>query len=347
MTKNFITSVADVYGYDDTTGELLLQGKTLLDSSITTTLSSTDIRGGKGNQLLYKYYHTGAMAVKITDTQWNLGFIAGTVGATIAQNTSIYAEETVAFTANVGDVLGTPLTVSGGLFGWATMDDGVTAQGTFVSKTLTLSGVSPAYTGNACVRYYANNAAARYIKIPANIIPKTMRLVLDAQLVSSEASTNVVGKVQVIIPNASLTGAFTISMTSGGVSTTPLEATALVSDELATGSCSDVPVYAQITEILNSVNWYDNVYALAISGGDFGITAGTSPHTLAVYALVPGAAPFVPAAADLTFASGTTTTATIGTNTGVVTRVGNGTSLLRVYITSKSTVEDSCVVTAT
>ena len=69
---------------------------------------------------------------------------------------------------------------------------------------------------------------------------------------------------------------------------------------------------------------------------------------MVVYALgAPGTTPFMPPVADLTFSSGTTTVATVGTNTGIVTRIGNGTSLLHVYITSKTAIEDNCIVTAT
>ena len=47
--KKFLVSTADVYGYDSN-DNLLFVGKTLLDSSIETTLSNTDVRAGKGNQ---------------------------------------------------------------------------------------------------------------------------------------------------------------------------------------------------------------------------------------------------------------------------------------------------------
>ena len=60
--KKFLVSTADVYGYDSN-DNLLFVGKTLLDSSIETTLSNTDVRAGKGNQLQYIYYF------------WNICFV--------------------------------------------------------------------------------------------------------------------------------------------------------------------------------------------------------------------------------------------------------------------------------
>lgn len=357
MTRKYVTSVADAYGYDDSNGTLLFEGKTLIDDSVATTVGSTDIRGGKGNQLLYKYYHTSAMAIKITDAQWNLDFLAATTGTTIQESTSVYTEETVAVTSGAGSVAGTPLTISGAVYGWVTLPNynssGVALTTTlekviFSTKAFTLA-VNSTYTGNVCVRYYGANTSARYIQIPANIIPKRVRLVLEAQLVSAQgAASNVIGSVQFLIPDASLSGAFTIALTSGGVSTTPIDAVALASEDLMTGACSEVPLYCQVTEILTSTNWYDNVYALAVSGGDFSLATGGSPHTIVIYALAPNSAPFIPPVADLTFSSGTEAKATIGLHTGIVTWVASGgTSLLTAYITAKSTIETSCTVTTT
>ena len=351
--NKFLTSVADAYFYNNT-GVLLFQGKTLLDDSITTTTNKTEIRGGKGNQLLATYFHTPGMAFKITDTQWNLNILAAAVGASVQTSTSVYTEETVAVTSGAGSVVGTPLTIQGGVYGWVQLPDLTTAGAvitttnekvTFSTKAFTL-GVNSTYTGNVCVRYYAANAAATYINIPANIVPPVGRLVLDAQLVTGSASsTSTIGKAEFIIPSCQLSGAFAISMTSAGVSTTPVEAVALADSTLSTGACTDVPTYCKVIEVLNSTNWYDNVYALAISGGDFSLPSGSFPHTIVVYALAPNTDPFIPPVADLTFSSGTEANLTISA-AGVVTRVQAGASLLKALITAAPTIEASCTGTA-
>jgi hypothetical protein len=353
--NKILAGVADARFYNSS-GTLVFQGKTLIDDSITATTNKTEVRGGKGNQLLATYYHTAGVAFKITDAQWNLNMLAAAVGTSVSSNTSVYAEETVAVTSGAGSVLGTPLTVQGGLYGWVQLPDlnsaGATITTTNEKVTFTNTrdftlGVNSTYTGNVCVRYYATNAAATYINIPANITPAIGRLVLDAQLITGNASsTSVIGKAEFIVPSFQLSGAFAISMTAGGVSTTPIDGIAQADNSLSTGACTDVPTYCKVIEILDSVNWYDNVYALAISGGDFALTAAGSPHTISVLALTPNSAPFIPPVADLTFSSDTTAKATVGTNTGVVTWVASGgTSLLHVHITSKATVEDSATVT--
>ena len=95
--RKFLTSVADVYAYDDSEN-LLFMAKTLLDSSVEVSLGSTPIRGGQGNQLQYIYYHTGEMNFKLTEAQWNLALLASTTGQSTSSGSNIYAEENVQLT---------------------------------------------------------------------------------------------------------------------------------------------------------------------------------------------------------------------------------------------------------
>lgn len=343
MTKKFLTSVADAYGYNDSTGALLFVGKTLLDSSIETSLGNSDVRGGRGNQLQYVYYHTAEMNITISDAQWNLDFLAVGVGASVATGNNVYAEETITLVASAGTVAGTPLAVTGStLYGWVTHLDGSVEKVTFTGSAFTCA--SGGATDTVCVRYYASNAASRSVTIAANIIPSQVRLVLEAQLNSSDEVANKIGVVQIHVPKATLTGAFSISMTPDGVSTTPLAARALASPDLSTAACTSVPVLAKIIEIIDSANWYDDVVGLSIAGGDFALTHPTS-SVLSVWAVPSTGAAFKPPVADLDFTSGTVGTATIGLHTGIVTTVAAGTTLLTVAISAAPTVETSATLT--
>lgn len=211
--KKFLTSVADVYGYDQN-DVLIFTSKTLLDSSMEVTLGSSEVRGGRGNQLLYTYYHTGAMNVTLNDTQFNLALLSATAGQDIATGNNIYTEETITLGASGGGtVTGTPLAIQGtALYGWVTQLDGTIERVTFSGSTFASSSGT---SGDVvCVRYYALDAASRSVTIPANAIPKIVRLVMSAQLNSSDVATNKIGEVQIIVPKFSLSGAFTLSMTS-------------------------------------------------------------------------------------------------------------------------------------
>jgi hypothetical protein len=320
-----------------------------VDSSIDVTLGNTDIRGGRGNQLQSVYYHTAAMELKVTETQFNLDFLALTVGKTASSNTNVYAEETITLGAGGGGtVIGTPLAVATAvIYGWVTQVDGTVDKVTFTGS------VFPTSTGTSgdvvCVRYYAANSSARYLTIDADILPKIVRVEMETLLISSESTTSRIGVVQIIVPSAQLSGSFSLSMTSDGVSTTPLVLRALASQDLTTAACSNVPVLAKVVEILDAANWYDNIVALSIQGGDITLTHPTT-RQLVVWAIPSSGSAFqVPlTGTNITFSSTVVATATVSANSGLVTTVainGSTPTIIRASITAKSTIDASIYVT--
>ena len=351
MTDKFLVSVGDVRGYDSNQN-LLFIGKTLIDSSFEQTLGSTPIRGGKGNSLLNVFYHTGEVKLTITDAQWNLAFIAANSGQTISTTGNVYAEETVLLgAAGTGTTVGQPIAVSGAtIYGWLTLATGVTERVTIVSKTwATSGGVSGTY---ACIRYYKYNAAVSKVTIPANVVPSQMRIEIDTQLASNSTSTtNIIGRVQILVPAAQATGAFTISTKADGVSTSALNLMALRTEVAPTTTsataCLSTPYYATITEIVDSALWYDDVIALAIEGGDFALATTTGTKQLTVWAVPStlGKGPFQAPLALLDFLSDTTAAATVGANTGLVTGIAAGTALISCTITGKADIGASATCT--
>lgn len=343
--KKFLVSVADVFGYDES-DNLVFTSKTLLNSAMEVTLGSSEIRAGRGNQRIYTYFHTAALNITLEEAQFNLAMLGNTVGSSIATGNNVYVEETITLGASGGGtVVGTPLAIQGvSLFGWVTQLNGDIDKVTFTGQTF------PSSTGTSgdevCVRFYAADAASRSITIPANFIPKVVRLVMEAQLNSSDVATNKIGTLQIIVPKFSLSGAFTLSLASDGVSNTPLSGMAYAFTDIESAACTTDAVYAKIIEVIDNANWYDNVTALAIDGGSFGITSATSPKTLRVYAIRPGDAPFLAPNADLDFVSATGAVVTAGLHTGIITYVGNGTSLITASITAASSIEASAVCTA-
>lgn len=344
--KKFLTSVADVFAYDENEN-LVFVAKTLSDSSIETTISNAEVRGGKGNPLQFEYYHTAGMTITLTDVQWNLGFIASNVGQSIGTGANIYSEESITLGAGLtGTIVGTPLAVTGAtIYGWVTHSDGQTEKVVFSGQDFTAT--LGAQGDVVCVRYYNLDSAAEYVDINANIVPAIVRLVLDAQLNSSNAgSTSVIGKVETIIYKAQLSGAFTIAMTSDGVSTTPITAMALADDTQATG-CEGTEVYAKIIQTETAANWYDDVIALAIVGGDFSIATGED-KTLEVRAIRSGGqhSAFRPPYADLTFNSDTPADATVSA-VGLVEWVQAGSAVVKATITANTAIDANVVVTTT
>lgn len=342
--KKFLVSTADVYGYDSN-DNLLFVGKTLLDSSIETTLSNTDVRAGKGNQLQYIYYHTAEMNITINEAQFSLEFLALNTGSSIETGANIWTEESVTVSNGAGVVTkGTPLAIqTQTIYGWVTKEDGTVERVAFTGANFTLADSS--YNGTVCVRYYTNDAAARKVTVYADMLPSTIRLVMVGTLASSDSTTNQIGTVQIEVPRASMTGAFTLSMTPDAVAQTPLSVRALASTETAGGCDGNRPIYATITEKINGAKWYDNVIALAIKGGDFDLQSGDS-KTLQVYAIKnDGSAAFLAPVGGLTFASSETSKATV--EGGIVAGVAAGSSTIKATITEVPEIDANVVVTVT
>ena len=342
--KKFLVSTADVYGYDSN-DNLLFVGKTLLDSSIETTLSNTDVRAGKGNQLQYIYYHTAEMNITINEAQFSLEFLALNTGSSIETGANIWTEESVTVSNGAGVVTkGTPLAIqTQTIYGWVTKEDGTVERVAFTGANFTLADSS--YNGTVCVRYYTNDAAARKVTVYADMLPSTIRLVMVGTLASSDSTTNQIGTVQIEVPRASMTGAFTLSMTPDAVAQTPLSVRALASTETAGGCDGNRPIYATITEKINGAKWYDNVIALAIKGGDFDLESGDS-KILQVYAIKnDGSAAFLAPVGGLTFVSSETSKATV--EGGIVAGVAAGSSTIKVTITEVPEIDANVVVTVT
>lgn len=341
--KKFLVSTANVYGYDED-DNLLFVGKTLLDSSIETTLSNTDVRAGQGNQLQYIYYHTAEMNVTISDAQFNLDYLALNVGSSKTTGAKIWTEETVNVTSGAGTVTKDPLnSMTSTIYGWVTKSDGTVERVQFSGKTFNIDGE---YNGNVCVRYYTQDDAAKQVTINADMTPSVIHLVMESILASSDAATNRIGTVQIDVPRASMTGAFTLSMTPDAVASTPLNVRALAYTPETVGGCTgNRPVYAYITERIENANWYDDVIALAVVGGDFEL-AQSSKKMLEVRAIPSTGSAFKPNYADLTFsASGVSVESSDGSNKGEVTGASGGGSV-KVSITNKPDVEVTVQVTA-
>lgn len=298
----------------------------------------------KLNVLQMVYFHTGAMSITQEEQQFNLTMIAKTLGSSITTGANVWEEETVVLTAGAGSVVGTPIaTSSGNIYGWVELSNGNTERVTFSTKAFTVVGQT---SGNVCVRYYKTDSAARTINVNANIIPSVVRTVIEAQMFSGDPSnistSTLIGSCQVEIPKLQLDGTTNLNLTPTGVSSTPIKGMALAS---TVAGCSSSGVYATITEVIDSANWYDNVTLIAVA--DDTITMShPSTQTLRVWAIpTNGDAPFIAPNSGLNFASGTVGTATIGANTGIITTVASGTSVLSINITAKSAVTTTATLT--
>jgi hypothetical protein len=347
MAKKFLCSVADVWAYD-ASDVLLFEGNTLMDSSLSNALSNTDVRGGKGNTLQYVFYHSADLTGTITNIQWSMEQLALSIGSTITTGSNLFTTETVALTAGVGTIAGTPIAFNSTTkYAWVT-------YGTVVSERVAVDGskqftiADTSYTGNVCVRYYNYNANVRSMTITADMIPAIFTLVMKAGLYETDdltSTTSQVGEVVFTIDRAQATGAFDISMTADGVASTPLNFRALTSTSTAAGCATGVKQYGTIQEYIYDYNWYDDVVALAVYGGNFELAQSESVLPI-YYAVTSAGTSFVPLYSALTFAAtgGTTVDNTNAATRGTITGGGSGGTVV-VTITAKTSVELTIAVT--
>jgi hypothetical protein len=346
--KLFVTGVATLTAYDPSTEQVVLRGRSLLDSSLKTSLSKVEIRGGKGHSLLGQYFHTSAMELSLSNPVFDMQFLAESVGSTLNTGGNVYYQENITLGAGgTGTVTYTPLATDAGTagtaYGWVTKVDDSVERVTFSTKSFTSTG---AENDVVCVKYFMLNAAAKQFTVSSHIIPSILRVELDADLASNEESSNVVGSLQIVVPLVSFNGAMELNLKSDGTVTTPMVGNALESPPPAGSGCLSQGIYAYISQIKTTANFYDDLVAIAIVGGDKAMTH-PSTATLVVKGIHTDNTVSTIANSALTFSSGTVGTATIGANTGVITTVASGSTLLKATVTAATQFDSEITLTVT
>lgn len=349
MLKRFLVSVADAVAMQG--DNIIFTAKTLLNSSISLDVQSTEIAGGKGNSLQAAFFHSPRFNLTLEDTQFRLEYLALNTGGTITQGGTIWDNEEVVLSGKTGTLQGIPAVVNEGkIFVYVEYQDvnyALPVQMAGSAYTFDVSSTPIEANSTICVSYLNRNANARELIIPANFIPDRVRIFLNADLFGDTTGEGVVGRIQIEIPLAQLTGSQEISMTADGYSTTPLNAMALAYNDSAAVGCSSSAMYAKVTELILNTSWTDGVIGLTIEQGDFELAAGES-KTLRVWALK-GSSSFLVDNSKLTFASSKQNVATVGANTGIVSANSSATPqdevMISVKITDKPSIEANAIVT--
>lgn len=349
MIRKFIGGVANV---DIFVGDqLAITAKTLSDSSFTIGNTAEEVRGGQGNQLLAKYYHTSTFDIALTDVVFNLEYLAYQTGSTINIGADLFGIEQVIINTNKGQIAGIPLDVDNyGLIGWVS----VVGEDTWQKVTFTENAGKyefdyTAADGTAvCVKYVSKDMQGRSITISANMIPSEVKLVMTANEFKAGKSNDLsdsskIGELQIVVPRFQFSGSMEISMTASGVANSPLEGSALAVEDPTCNA--DSAYYAIVNEKIFGEDVMADVFSLAVDGGnDVALAVGGS-KTLVVYAIRKMGKPFIVDNSLCTFTSAEPATATAGADTGVITGVAAGTTNVTVALTSKPEVDTIVSVT--
>lgn len=244
----FIAGVGNATLFD---GErLVASANTLIDSGITIGLSFEDVRAGIRNKLYGRYAHTSTFDLKLTDAMFNLEYLAMNTGSDISLGGDVMVDEELTSTAKKITLSKTAVAISGSkVYAYAKKSgtDNVYDKYAVAQD----NSIEVPADGTYCIRYMYTNDLASKMVVKANFIPKTLTLILEANLYSGgscdiETST-LAGKVTIKVPRFMLNGSQELSLTASGVANTAIEGTALAS---GCAGCSGDGVYAEIIQVM-------------------------------------------------------------------------------------------------
>lgn len=352
MSKFVLASVGTVQFFDQSSGDLIVTSKTLVDSGINFSVTAEDIRGGMANALLSRYLHDSAMALTLTDALFDFSYMALNVGGTIQTGADVLTLEQVTTTeANKITVKDTPQKFGNfGVIGWYALsgsDDWTTI--TFDQNTKTANVADLPKGTTVCVKYTKTDASAEQFTVSSAFIPAQVYGVLTLPLFKSGTDTkqysnsSKVGEVQIEIPNFMFDGNMELALTSAGTTTTPLSGNALATFTGLEGCDSNDGYYAKLKQVTYNKDEFADVKAIVVADANLELKANET-QTLQVYAIYSGIkAPKLIDNSKLTFTSSNDTYASVDAK-GVVTANAQGHADIEIVVKNKNTLMTAAVV---
>lgn len=250
--------------------DLIGVAKTLTESTFNFAITAEDIRGGKGNGLLGRYFHDSTLTATLTDAMFDLNYIALSLGVNVESGgLSVKEEELKVGADNTVTTTETPVAFDGTMIGWYKKPtDNDWTIGTITGNKMTITGGTQEAV--YCVKYFYQNANAKSITIKSQYVPATLHVVVLTDLYSGKVGTQSdatrYGRLIVDIPQFQLDGSQDLSLTATSAATVSLSGQALAVLDGAT--CEDNPYYGTMTEEIYGAKWQDDVIALAIENAD-------------------------------------------------------------------------------
>ena len=353
MSKFVLASVGTVQFFDQSSGDLIVTSKTLVDSGINFSVTAEDIRGGMANALLSQYFHDSAMSLTLTDALFSLEYMALNVGGTIQTGADVLTLEQVTTTeANKITVKETPQKFGNfGVIGWYSLssEDNWTKI-TFDADTKTANVPNLPQGTTVCVKYTKTDASAEQFTVSSTFIPAQVYGVLTLPLFKSGteekqfSNSSKVGEVQVVIPNFIFSGAMDLSLTASGATTTPLSGNALATFTGLEGCDSNGGYYAYVKQVTYNKDEFADVKAIVVADANLELLAN-EVQTLQIYAIYSGIkAPKLIDNSKLVFVSSNNTYATVD-QTGKVEAKAEGSATIEIHVKTKQSLQTAAVVT--
>lgn len=219
--KQFLTSVADVLIFDDESGALIANGKTLLNSSMSQAVQNQTINAGKGSQKVFEIAYQKEINFTIEDAAFSEFYICLQNNASINRILGdYYTSEYVKLNASgKGTLKETPV-------GRVQVEQ---ENGAYVSVNVVGKEITYTALANKEIQVvYATKKMMDTIEISADAFPRAVRMVLNANLYTSNGKNQ---EMQITVPKFKPNGSLELSMTHDGVSSSSLEGTALVDNK--------------------------------------------------------------------------------------------------------------------
>jgi hypothetical protein len=235
MANEFLVSVADAILRNSTTGAGIAYGKADITSAFTVSMQKTEVRGGKGNALLYTYYHDRLVEINIEEAIFTSEVLALNVGATVLNSAvSVLKTDCLVLSASgSGTLTETPTSSTVNVF----LPDGTIQDVTPVGSVITVSGGA----SQRVDAVYEYSDTVDQITIDAETPPSTVDLTLLADVYNNAGVKTY--ELQINIPSFQISGNYTMNFTANGVSSQTLQGEALL---VSATDCSGGDYYAKV-----------------------------------------------------------------------------------------------------
>lgn len=218
--NKFAVGVADILLYDKSCNgeQLVLNGKTNINTSITQAVQTGTVYGGKGSKPLMEYGYQKEITLTIEDAAFNPVYLALQNGANIANElTDFYAQEEVQFDmAGIATLSGTPS-------GLVQVSNATGQYDTVVAVGNTITNLAMA--GKKALVVFTEAGEFRKLTIAGDKFTKSLKAVLSIDIFNSNQEK--VETMQIVIPNFKPDGNFELSLTQDGVATSNMAGKAL------------------------------------------------------------------------------------------------------------------------
>ena len=305
MAKYFIGSVGTAEAFRIVDGELKLAfiSKTLTDSGLNISTTKDDIRAGTNAPIVASFYHDPSVEVTLTDVMFKTAYVEAQLGADFEAHAEAYQIDELVSDRSTKKVQLKKLPVSIGMgCGNKYLAVWYTEAGKDEWKLMTLESASqeitmPKENTKYCVRYLAQDDAARVATITSSMIPQELFLIITAPLFAGDACSASNGKqagtIQFEIPRFKLNGAQDFAMAMSSNQTLSLSGIALASE----GGCDiNKAELLKIREVVWGRTWSDGAEELMFDADLLG-----NDDTVKVYAIYENGSTAIVDNSELTF----------------------------------------------